>query len=444
MDDFDFTTDPWGDAPTDSEGEHGSTWADMDLTETVSGILDGTLQRPVPTLGRIDGAGALLYPGKVHGVHGMGGAGKTWLAACVIAERITAGEHVLLVDLEDTPATIVERLLIELQVPAEDVLARFHYKRPTEPTLSGMARLHATVTDHDVSLVVLDSVGEALAADGVKQNEDAEVATWCARFARSTAELGPAVLLLDHVPKADEKSLMPIGSQRKQAAMNGVIYSLQRKVPFSRDKGGLAVLVVGKDRQGTYAHAQTVAELRVTPEAGRSRVELVAPTEAPRSADGEFRPTYLMEQASRFIEGNGPVSANQINQNVKGKREHVFQAVKALVAEEYVKREDGPNRSVLHTSTLPFREAEDDGNHRVPKSGVSGSGSLGGEPGNHHSQWFREPPGTTGEPPVGNRSRTPVYGPPITDPCPTCAEPLNGPSPITRCRSDHTITEATR
>lgn len=430
--DFDFSTDPWGDAPTDSEGEHGSTWADMDLAETVSGILDGTLQRPVPTLGRIDGAGALLYPGKVHGVHGMGGAGKTWLAACVIAERITAGEHVLLVDLEDTPATIVERLLIELQVPAEDVLARFHYKRPTEPTLSGMARLHATVTDHDVSLVVLDSVGEALAADGVKQNEDAEVATWCARFARSTAELGPAVLLLDHVPKADEKSLMPIGSQRKQAAMNGVIYSLQRKVPFSRDKGGLAVLVVGKDRQGTYAHAQTVAELRVTPDGGRSRVELVAPTEVPRSGAGEFRPTYLMEKASKVLEAaTEAVSGKHVTDRVGGKREYVLQALDLLVSEGYAAREAGPRGSKMHTSIRPFREAEDDGNRSVPepapKRPVPVPVPLEGE---QVEQVSAPVPGTGGEQ-VGNRSPDPI--------CPTCAEPLDGPSPITRCRPNHQV-----
>ncbi len=376
--------------------ETGSTWTDVDLAATVSGVLDGTLKRPLPTIGRIDGAGGLLYPGKVHGVHGIGGAGKTWLAACVIADCLKAGEHVLLVDLEDTAATIVERLLIDLQVPAEDVLARFHYKRPAEPSWHGMEQVHRTVTEHGVTLVVLDSVGEALAADGVRQNEDAEVATWCARVARSTADLGPAVLLLDHVPKADEKSLFPIGSQRKQAAMNGVIYSLQRKVAFSRDKEGMAVLVVGKDRQGTYAHGQTVAELRVTPEAGRSRVELVAPAETPKTADGGFRPTYLMERVSRHLEVAGPSTTNQITQNVTGKREAIIQAVGVLVAEGYVLREDGPNRSVIHSSVRPFRKDEEPGNHSVGDSVVSGSGSLRGGTG--------EPPlsvvpGTTGNHP---------------------------------------------
>src|SRR5699024_557439 len=144
------------------------------------------------------------------------------------------------------------------------------------------------------------------------------------------------------------------------------------------EKEGLAVLVVGKDRQGTYAHSQTVAELRVTPEAGRSRVELVAPEGTPRTADGEFRPTYLMERVSRFLEGAESATTNEITRNVTGNREAKIQAVGVLVAEGYVQREDGPNRSVLHTSIRPFRKDEEPGNHQVPVSVVSGSGSLRG------------------------------------------------------------------
>ena len=69
------------------------------------------------------------------------------------------------------------------------------------------------------------------------------------------------------MPKSDEMTLMPIGSQRKQAAMNGIVYSMQVKVAFSREFPGTAALVCGKDRLGSYKRGETVAEMHVTPRA---------------------------------------------------------------------------------------------------------------------------------------------------------------------------------
>lgn len=341
-----------------------ASWGPVDITEVVDGVADGTLVRPQPTLMHIDGGGALLYPGKVHGVHGVGGSGKTWFAAVGIAECITAGQGVVLVDFEDTPATIVERLIHDLRVPGELVKEHFVYVRPTASSHAGIEPLRRLVSERDVTLVVVDSVGEALANDGVKQNEDDEVARWMRRVPRALADLGPAVLLLDHVPKSDETTLMPIGSQRKQAAMNGAIYSLQVKVPFSRGRAGHAKVVCGKDRQGTYARGDVVAELQLGPDrSGRTNITLRAPRD--NGPGGHFRPTALMEKASKYVEAGGrDLTANSIASAVSGKRSDVLDAIKVLVAEGYLATTPGPRCSTLHSSIRPYRQHHDPASDR--------------------------------------------------------------------------------
>ena len=386
---------PLDPGPADNPNHVGLSWQDVDLTDVVAGIVDGTLVRPTPTILCLTDGTGLLYPGKVHGVHGIGGCGKTWLAAVALAERISRGQHVVLIDLEDTAATIVERLVVDLRVDPEAVLEFLHYIRPTEPARHGTARLHATVLEHQVTLVVLDSTGEALANDGVKQNEDHEVARWMRLVARSIADLGPAVLLLDHVPKSDEKTLMPIGSQRKQAAMNGAIYSMQMAQPFSRDTAGWAKVVCGKDRQGTYTRERVVAELRLTPTGeGRTDVKLVAhkPSTNP---DGSFRPTTLMEKASRRLEtANEPLSSNKVVTGL-GQKAAAITALDILVAEGYVKREHGPRSAQLHTTIKPYRQTDDTGNQSSGPATATGSGSLRLEPENQSSHQFPEPVGTS-------------------------------------------------
>ena len=398
----------------------GSTWDDLDISDVIQGVIDGTIERPTPTIGIIGNGRGLLYPGKVHGIHGVGGSGKTWLAAFAIAEQITAGHHVILIDLEDVPETIIRRLVVDLGVDPASIRSRFHYKRPAETARVGASVLHATVTKHQCSLVVLDSTGESLAVDGVRQNEDAEVAAWMSAVARSTADLGPAVLLLDHVPKADERSLMPIGSQRKQAAMNGAIYSVQELRPFSQDQAGAALIVCGKDRQGTYTRGQRVAEMKVTPTPTGTVIELVETAQAPRNENGTLRPTYLMEKVSLVVEAAGGATGNFILKSVTGKREAAIRALSILVDEGYITRTEGARNSWLHESVKPYRQTSDTGNQSAPETTVTGSGSLRVGTGEPVVNRFREPVGTG-----GNQSDDPGY-------CVGCG----GPLPCTKTRPE--------
>src|SRR5699024_6248375 len=114
---------------------------------------------------------------------------------------------------------------------------------------------------------------------------------------------------------------------------------------------------------------------------------------------------------------------------------HVLRALDLLVSEGYAAREAGPRGSKMHASIRPFREAEDTGNRSVPEPTperpVPVPVPLGGE----QVEQVSAPVPGTGREQVGNKSQAPTRG----SICPTCAEPLNGPSPVTRCRPNHQV-----
>jgi len=393
-------------APEEAERAPWASWLPVDLAETLRGLQDGTLARPAPVVGRIHDGGALFYPGKVNGVHGDSNAGKTWTALVACAQQLAAGEVAVYVDLEDDAAGIVSRLLDMGAEPAA-VAARFIYLSPAERLDAiGQDLLAGLLAERRPTLVVVDSTGEGLALEGANPNADDEVARWFRRLPGFLAARGPAVLVLDHMAKADDGSLWPIGSQRKRAAIGGAQYAQRIVKPFSRDTPGVAVLICAKDRHGHYRKGQRVAELHVTPQPAGVRVELVAAIESTAGEAGGFRPTVLMERVSRAVEQAGDLlTFNSIADRVKGKRQHVRTAVDVLVAEGHLTATGGPRRAILHGSVKPYREADDDGEpveaELGPQGVVTGSGSLGGEPGTSHTTGSGNQWGTSGNQSLG-------------------------------------------
>lgn len=341
----------------------GASWEPVDLADTVAGLLAGTLTRHAPTIGARDDGGCLFYAGKVNGIAGASGSGKTWTALATCAQQIATGGHVLYVDLEDDAVGIVGRLLDLGADPAH--LAgpgrRFHYLHPQEAFGIVAAELvRAVLARHRPSLVVIDSTGESMALEGAKPNDDDDTARWFRKLPTAIAHTGPAVLVLDHVVKADEGGLWPIGSQRKRAAISGAQYMQTTVRPFDKGTAGMAKLVCAKDRHGNYRPGQKVAELHVTPDDVAGVVLTLRPPSGDVRAPDMFRPTALMERASKALEAAAePLSGRAINELVPGKRDAVAQAVEVLVVEGYVERSEGERRAKLHTSLRPYRQSSD-------------------------------------------------------------------------------------
>ncbi|MGN7247097.1 bifunctional DNA primase/polymerase [Janibacter anophelis] len=341
----------------------GSSWAEVDLSEVIAGVVAGTITRPAPTVGkRADGA-ALFYRGRVNGVAGASNAGKSWTGFLTCAQEITAGEHVVYIDLEDDPHGAVTRLL-DLQVPPEVVTARFHYVRPAEAFgLLSAHRLAGLLDRVAPSVVIIDSTGESLALEGAKPNDDDDVARWFRRVPTAIARRsGAAVVVLDHVTKAEDGGLWPIGSQRKRAAITGAQYMQVNVKPFDRTTTGYSKLVCAKDRHGVYHQSQTVALLHVAPGDDVVHLELRVPAETGASGVGTWKPTAIMEHISTVLEAaDEPLSFRGIDEQVKGKAEHKRAALRALAEAGHIVVTEGPRNAKLHTFVTRYTQRDDPG-----------------------------------------------------------------------------------
>lgn len=358
-----------------STAQPSSSWTPQDLSNIVAGLVARTLDRPRPTVGLLADGTFCLYAAAVNGVAGESGSGKSWFALQCAAGELAAGHNVVYIDLEDSPIGIVARLL-DMGVPA-DVIAdpsRFVYLHPDEAFRDDVRAGFWLLLDiMQPSLVVIDSTGESMALEGTDPNSDAEVANWFKGFAVPTAARGPAVLLLDHLPKADNAASFPIGSQRKKAAISGAQFTqtVAKGMSFAKGRSGAARLTCSKDRHGNFTNGEVVMELIVHPEPLRGESG-VAVTLRP-SAVEEWAPTRHMEEVSLFLESAGsPKSTAAIKSGVKGKSETIVTALRVLVESGFIVASTGARNGTDYESVKPYRIGDP---YTVPDDIAPGGGA---------------------------------------------------------------------
>lgn len=369
-----------------AEAVERGDWSPVDL----SGALAGH-EPPMPTVLCPSSGPPLFYEGRINSLFGESGTGKTWVALAAIVEAIQAGHNAMLIDLEDTPHGIVARLSA-LGLSDDQIAQQFDYVAPQTPWSAPAREMVAElVAARRHRLIVIDSTGEAMAMGGVKGNNDDEVASWFRHFPRFLADLGPAVLVIDHIPKAsDAPQNFAIGSQRKLAAPNGAAYRVDAvKVPSKVDNG-LLKIVCAKDRHGNHTKGQPAAMVHIDHQIdGSITVALTAPEAMPRGADGVARPTIYMEKVSRAIESTPKMSRRDVVAVVGGKDKYVSEALGILVAEGYVEAEPrvGRGGGFVYTSATPYRD--DMSSHDMSK----GVESASSEPRPNRGQPRPEAPG---------------------------------------------------
>lgn len=344
------------------EVQPGTSWSPLPLAAVVEGLVSGTTSRLGPTVGALTGGSALFYAGKVNGIAGASGSGKTWTALVACAQELAADHDVVYIDLEDDAEGVVGRML-DLGADPKVLLARFHYVRPDEG-FKGAARQRLTelLDQHTPTLVVIDSTGEALALDGAKPNDDDDVARWFRALPAAVARRGAAVLVLDHIPKADDAAQGPIGSQRKRAAISGAQYmqNVRKGQGFAKGAPGSAVLTCSKDRHGTYRQGEQVATLRVEPLSEGVSIALESMKQPTAKAPDAWRPTQLMERVSEHLELAGqPLSRSAITKEVTGNKEQLLKALDVLSDEGFITTGPGPRGAVLCSLVNDYRQSSD-------------------------------------------------------------------------------------
>ena len=338
-----------------------SSWEPVDLAAIVAGVQAGEIVGPVPRLMRRSDGVALLYPGEVHQLAGEPESGKGMIALHESARRLAEAENVLYLDFEDSPASIVTRLLA-LGATAEQIIERFAYIRPVDPL--NAAQFYTVTHQRPHSLAVIDGVSEAYALLGLDLGDNLDAAKFLATLPRPIAETGAAVLLIDHVAKAkDTRGRYALGAQHKLAGV-AAAYSTEIITAPSRQTAGTVKLRIEKDRHGhVRGHAQggVIALVHITPldDGQRIDVRVDAPDTTSTDADGNYRPTVLMERVSRFVEAQPGATLRTIRDGVTGKGAYVDQAARVLIAEGFVQpRADGQARR--HYTLREYRKADED------------------------------------------------------------------------------------
>lgn len=325
-----------------------SSWLPIDLVERAA-------RPPEPP----DIVG-LFYRGSNHLLSGESEALKTWLALIAATDELRAGRGVLWIDGDDVgPGAVLERLRL-LGADDEAIAACFAYIAPDEPldpgTLPGLLN---AARKCDCWLAVLDGFNPLLHLHGLDPNSGTDVETFY-RLVDPIRKLDIANLLTDNVVKNREaRGSWAIGSERKRSKAD-VHLGMRTLEPLSRASGrGRARIEVHKDRPG---HLERPSPgLLVIENADAGLVWRIDQDESHR-ADGEFRPTNLMEKVSRWLEPQPePQSRNQIESAKLGKAEYVRIAIDCLIREGYAVEFQGARGARLVRLERAFREADDEG-----------------------------------------------------------------------------------
>lgn len=395
-----------------------SGWEPVDA----SPLLDGTnLIAPPSVLHRDDGV-AILYPGRINAFFGEPETLKTFVALFAAYQEMPEGHHVGYCDYEDSPESAFERLKA-FGAKDDDIVRYFSYFASPLPVVDDNANgvLERLIDQKGaLTLVVFDGVTEAMMASNLNPDNGSDVASFYAAAPRWFAAQGATVLLLDHVTKdRTGRGHWAIGSERKLSGLDGAAYTLKARKPFGRGRNAAVDIVIAKDRPGWVRQYQgqsgviAIFEPRSL-EDGKIEARLLPP-EMP-GEHGEFRPTDIMERASKQLEGAAPdpLNATAIRNAVVGNSKHIGIALQRLIEEGYVESKPGSRSSTLYWSVKPFQKGtpppagfaieDDDDLDDVPltKSGSStGSVRFPYKEGGTRNESNRLVPGTT-----GNRSGT--------------------------------------
>jgi hypothetical protein len=364
-----MTTRAIPNAPADYDERDGSpsrqtlvsTWLPIDLGPALRGESIGVS----PTvLERTDGV-MLFYPSCLNSVLGETESCKTWVALIAMEQELRRGRHVVLIDYEGSPRSIVERLQA-LGVTDLQISEQFSYIQPDGKfgDLEQALLFEECIDKRGApSLVIIDGVTEAMAQAGLDPNVGVDVANYFAGAPRWFARQGAAVAMIDHVTKGSEnRGRFAIGSERKISGLDGAAYMVDLVSPFGRGKTGRVKLTVSKDRGG-YVREHTNATGVIAMIELRSNLDgsITTTVEAPRaSGAGPFRPTGVMERMSTIIaQSPTGVGVRELRMAVKGRNDIKDAALEILIREEYVEVTGGAHGAKIHTSLKPYREHDE-------------------------------------------------------------------------------------
>lgn len=288
-------------------------------------LFEGDYSPEVPTVGEVLPGRCALYAGRLNSLHGEPSAGKSNIALSIAAAVAGAGGVVVYLDPEDTAKGLVNRA-VGLSLDPAAIGANVRYlPNPDVPHYQAVA---AWAKEGKPTLVVLDGLAEALAAEGLSEDKAADVLMFFRLRMRPLMESGAAVLVVDHVSKSsDNRGRWARGSGAKMGRYDGVVYGVELGKAYAPGVEGYVRLRISKDRHGGAGPQGKVAfEVSFGAKEGEgTALEWRVPEES-----GKFRPTTIMGKIRERL-SSGPACNADLRK--LGKTEAAVKALEILEEE---------------------------------------------------------------------------------------------------------------
>lgn len=358
-----------------------SSWRFEDLAQLASGVE----LPPTPTVFQREDGQGLFYRGAVNDLHGEPGCGKSMIAQIAAAQELKSSHDVIYIDYEDSARNVVKRLLL-LGVTGEQIVAHFHYVRPSakpsSPTSLDGWRETLQYAD-TATLAIIDGVTSCLAYAGLDSNSGDDIAAWYNTMPRLISACGPAVVLIDHVVKSkDNRGRYAGGSMQKLALIDGISYSVDMTKPVGKGVRGTIVIKSGKDRiseieehcavswDSNGSHLREAARIEINSTNPKLMHVTIArpnmmPSEDRQTKRDDFRPTGLMEKISQLVENAiEEPSQSELFDALKSdgsgaKTAIMSKAIRLLLEEGYVTNRASRHNRACYRSARPYRQIDD-------------------------------------------------------------------------------------
>jgi hypothetical protein len=306
----------------------------------------------IPERSYVPGGEPLLLAGKRYLIPAPAGTGKSLLTVVLGIDVVAAGGTVVILDVENGAEEYARRLSDVLEARdvdgslADACTERLRYHAWPALRVSWGAEEWAAAFA-GVDLAAFDSSRLMLSAAGLGEDSNDDYSAFVHALLIPLARAGVTTLVLDNT--GHEERDRARGASAK-GDLNEVVYTAKVGEEFGRDQAGHLRLVRRRTR-----FTELPGELHVP--LGGGVYGPIEEAEAGADSDG-FRPTALMERASKAIEESPGLARKDVLALVGGKTQYASLALGLLVAEDYVRVErDG--HSKLHFSAQVYREIAD-------------------------------------------------------------------------------------
>lgn len=312
--------------------------------ENLIELLDGEIPQEMPEVAKVSETRSLFYRGAINEIHGEPGVGKSNLGTAGVIAVAIAGGSSLIIDPEDTRKGFMQKLrsLCSDDPRVLDAVRskRIEYFRLHDP--ADIFDLQAWAIENRPDLVWMDGLADALSAEGLNEDVAGEVLDFFRRQIRPFAEeAGAAVLISDHVAKAESPGGWARGSGAKLGRYDGVSYLAKVGQAYTPTVPGFVKLFVAKDRKGGVGpKGAHICNLHFAP--GENGTELTWEDVAPVSVEtgkAEFRPTSVMEKIVALIKTHSRVSASQMVEEIDSRKQTILKARTILLEEGTISKQ---------------------------------------------------------------------------------------------------------